>query len=194
LFFLNVEIIGSISGVHSPLEYYYFKDGNEAYLKIPRSNIDPIMALLDFDIDLLLPYFTKKGLNPDFNGIRKVADDTHYTIFAEHFSEVRLGVPTSPTSIEEFTREIPTEYSLNQNYPNPFNPSTSISYSIPSDGHVTLAIYDILGNEVAVLENDFKSAGSYSKTFDAHKLTSGIYFYTIRSGKFVDTKKMLLMK
>ncbi len=97
---------------------------------------------------------------------------------------------------------LPKKFKLDQNYPNPFNPSTSISYSIPSDGRVTLAIYDILGNEVAQLENGNKSAGTYSHSFDASQLTSGIYFYTLSSTDlesssgqdFVQTKKMLLMK
>ena len=88
----------------------------------------------------------------------------------------------------------PGTYSLNQNYPNPFNPTTSVSYSIPSDGYVTLSIYDALGKEVAVLDNGFRTAGNYSHTFDASALSSGMYFYTIRSGNFVQTKKMLLMK
>ena len=85
-------------------------------------------------------------------------------------------------------------FELYQNYPNPFNPTTSISYSIPNDARVTLAIYDVLGNEIANLENGYKSAGTYSCNFDAGNLSSGMYFYTIRSGNFVQTKKMLLMK
>ncbi len=88
----------------------------------------------------------------------------------------------------------PNNFELAQNYPNPFNPTTSISYSIPNDALVTLAIYDALGKEVAVLENGFRTAGNYSHTFDASNLSSGMYFYTIRSGNFVQTKKMLLMK
>lgn len=88
----------------------------------------------------------------------------------------------------------PNNFELLQNYPNPFNPTTSISYTIPGNGNVTLSIYDILGNRVALLENGNRTAGSYSTSFDASKLTSGIYFYTIRSGNFTETKKMLLMK
>ncbi len=98
------------------------------------------------------------------------------------------------TDVGEENTNVQKKFSLNQNYPNPFNPSTSISYSIPSDGYVTLSIYDALGSEVAVLDNGFKSAGNYSHTFDASDLSSGMYFYTIRSGNFVETKKMLLMK
>jgi hypothetical protein len=88
----------------------------------------------------------------------------------------------------------PNNFELAQNYPNPFNPTTSISYSIPNDGNVTLSIYDVIGNEVAVLVNGNKSAGTYSQNFDASNLTSGIYFYTIRADNFVETKKMLLIK
>jgi hypothetical protein len=88
----------------------------------------------------------------------------------------------------------PNKFELAQNYPNPFNPTTSISYSIPNAGIVTLIIYDIIGNEVAVLVNGNKSAGTYSQIFNASKLTSGIYFYTIRANEYVETKKMLLIK
>jgi uncharacterized repeat protein (TIGR01451 family) len=194
LFFLSIEIFGSVSGSHNPLEYYYFKNGKEAFLRIPLANINPLLAFLNFDRDLLLPFFTINGLNPDFNGIRKVIDATYYTIFAEHFSEVRLGIVQSPTEVSGELPKLPSVYRLNQNYPNPFNPTTSVSYSIPSNGYVFLGIYDVLGKEVAVLENSYKSAGHYSYSFDASDLNSGIYFYTIRANYFVETKKMLLMK
>ena len=88
----------------------------------------------------------------------------------------------------------PNNFELTQNYPNPFNPTTSISYSIPNDARVTLAIYDVLGNSVTILENGNKSAGTYSYSFDASNLTSGIYFYNIRANDFIQTKKMLLIK
>jgi hypothetical protein len=105
-------------------------------------------------------------------------------------SLAKNGSAETTSSIEA----APAAYKLNQNYPNPFNPSTSISFSVPNDGHVSLSIYDVLGNEVAVLEDGFKSAGTYSYSFDASDLTSGIYVYTIRSSTFVETKKMLLIK
>jgi len=94
------------------------------------------------------------------------------------------------------------EFSLEQNYPNPFNPSTKISWQSPASGHQTLKIYDILGNEVAALVDEFREAGIYNVEFDASGLPSGIYFYTLKlsdsetnSGKvFVETRKMILMK
>jgi len=88
----------------------------------------------------------------------------------------------------------PSVFSLSQNYPNPFNPGTTISYQLPVNGFVTLKVYDVLGNEVATLENEEKSAGEYEIEFDGSNLTSGIYFYKLQSGSFVETKRMLLLK
>jgi M6 family metalloprotease-like protein len=88
----------------------------------------------------------------------------------------------------------PSEYSLAQNYPNPFNPSTIISYSIKKAGFVSLKVYDVLGKEVAVLVSENESAGSYSVEFNAVNLSSGIYFYTLTSGDFTDSKKLMLLK
>jgi hypothetical protein len=86
------------------------------------------------------------------------------------------------------------EFNLAQNFPNPFNPTTLIRYSIPESGIVTLKIYDILGREVAQLINEEKAAGSYDFTFDASKLSSGVYMYKIESGNYQETKKMVLIK
>ena len=100
----------------------------------------------------------------------------------------------------EYSQEVeveitnPIEYILSQNYPNPFNPSTTISYSIPEDGNVTIKIYDILGNEVANLVDEFKQAGKYDINFDASKLSSGVYYYKMTSAGFSQSKKLMLMK
>jgi len=90
--------------------------------------------------------------------------------------------------------EIPGDYYLKQNYPNPFNPSTKISYSIPDISFVTLKVYDILGNEIATLVNGEKPAGNYEVEFKAENNTSGIYFYSLTSGAFTETKKMILLR
>ena len=94
---------------------------------------------------------------------------------------------------------IPTKFSLEQNYPNPFNPSTTIKYSIPSikgnqSAQTTLKVYNVLGMEIATLVNEVQSAGNYSVNFDASKLSTGIYFYTLNSGTFSQTKKMTILK
>ncbi len=98
------------------------------------------------------------------------------------------------TGLDEATNLQPKYFALEQNYPNPFNPSTKISWQSPVGGHQTLKVYDVLGNEVATLVNEEKPAGVYEVEFDASRLSSGIYFYTLRAGNFIETKKMILMK
>jgi len=98
------------------------------------------------------------------------------------------------TGVEKTNNEIPEHYSLKQNYPNPFNPSTKISFKIVEAGFTSLKVYDVLGNEVVTLVNEELQNGSYEIEFDAFGLTSGIYFYKLQSGSFIETKKMLLLK
>ena len=87
-----------------------------------------------------------------------------------------------------------TDYFLYQNYPNPFNPSTTINYSIPDISYVTIKVFDVLGNEIETLVNEEKPAGSYEITWYAENLPSGVYFYRLQAGDFIQTKKMILMK
>jgi hypothetical protein len=89
---------------------------------------------------------------------------------------------------------VPAEFLLTQNYPNPFNPSTKIKYSIPQSSQVTIKVFDILGNEIETLVNEDKPAGTYELTWYAEQLPSGIYFYKLQAGNFIETKKMILLK
>ena len=98
------------------------------------------------------------------------------------------------TGIDDGINEVPTEFSLAQNYPNPFNPTTTIKYSIPKLSFVTIKIYDVLGREVATLVNEEKTIGNYKVEFNGSNLSSGIYFYTLKAGKFTQTRKLVLMK
>ena len=98
------------------------------------------------------------------------------------------------TDVKQGNANIPQSYSLLQNYPNPFNPSTFIRYQIPKSGFVSLKIYDILGNEVKALVNETKSAGSYEVKFDGSDLSSGIYFYQLKTNNYTATKKLMLLK
>ncbi len=102
-------------------------------------------------------------------------------------SKVLLGV--TKTSVE-----LPAGFALSQNYPNPFNPSTKISYQLPVSNHATLKVFDAIGREVATLVNEMQEAGTYAVQFNAAGLSSGIYFYTLRAGNFVENKKMFLIK
>jgi len=106
----------------------------------------------------------------------------------------------------ESKKIVASKFNLNQNYPNPFNPTTTIKYSIPTPlnppfakegntgGFVTLKVYDVLGKEIATLVNKEQQSGNYKVTFNASSLPSGIYFYRLQSGNFVETKKLILLK
>jgi hypothetical protein len=115
------------------------------------------------------------------------------------FSNYKL-VPRTNDDFEGMTTGIEDEvltadnFSLAQNYPNPFNPATVIEFSIPMNGRVSLKIYDILGQEVMSLLNEEMNRGVHRVNFDASKLSSGIYFYTLQSGDYMQSKKMMLIK
>ena len=111
-----------------------------------------------------------------------------------------IGGVTVVTTVR--TENVPKGFTLSQNYPNPFNPTTTISFSLPQAGNVTLKVFDALGREVATLVNEFKSEGAYNVQFNGSSLSSGIYFYRLQAhqieggqaGSYVDTKKLVLMK
>jgi len=139
----------------------------------------------------------------DFSPYYHTTDDiiSHYNM--EYCAEViksagatllKYMFQNSPTGLDEDEMAQPTFIHLSQNYPNPFNPRTSINYSIPQKSEVQIIIYDGLGNEVTILVNEKKDIGNYVVMFNASGLTSGVYFYQLRAGSFVETKKMVLMK
>jgi hypothetical protein len=107
-------------------------------------------------------------------------------------------------AVKTISSKIPSGFSLGQNYPNPFNPSTKISWQSPVSSHQTLKVYDVLGNEVTTLLDEYKPAGTYEVEFsakggsasggNAYDLPSGIYFYKLQAGGFIETKKMILIK
>lgn len=97
-------------------------------------------------------------------------------------------------SSEENISSIPSKFELKQNYPNPFNPVTNIDYNIPKNSNVKITVFDNAGKEVSVIVNEFKQAGQYSSSFNAMKLSSGVYYYKIQAGDFVEVKKMTLLK
>jgi GH35 family endo-1,4-beta-xylanase/TPP-dependent 2-oxoacid decarboxylase len=98
------------------------------------------------------------------------------------------------TGVKEISSQIPVSYELKQNFPNPFNPTTNIQYNIPKTSNVTLRIYDVLGRLVQTLVNTEQKPGSYSVSFNAQNLSSGVYFYQINAGNFTETKKLMLLK
>lgn len=96
--------------------------------------------------------------------------------------------------VESEQGEVPTIFSLAQNYPNPFNPTTAITYQLAAGSDVILKVFDILGNEIATLVNEYETAGRYEVEFNTTALPSGIYLYQLRAGNFIESRKMVLMK
>ncbi|MEP0860283.1 MAG: T9SS type A sorting domain-containing protein [Ignavibacterium sp.] len=136
--------------------------------------------------------------------VRCVAVDADDYLYAGPWGYSLYKTTTSTVTSAEDIRFTPANFYLEQNYPNPFNPTTKIKYTVPQDEkretrNVTLKVYDILGNEIATLVNDYKPAGSYEVEFSGHSdegqnLTSGVYFYRLQAGSFIETKKMVLLK
>ncbi len=100
----------------------------------------------------------------------------------------------APIGIINLSNGIPKQYALHQNYPNPFNPTTKVKFDIPRTGLVKLTLYDVLGNEVAVILDGVQNAGYYEAEINASSYASGIYFYVLRAGNYTETRKMILLK
>jgi len=110
-----------------------------------------------------------------------------------NYTTIRGGMYKKGNTEEELlTKNL--SFSLDQNYPNPFNPATMIKYQLQKNGNVTLKVFDILGNELKTLVNEFKEKGEYTAQFDASLLPSGMYLYQIKASDYIATKKMLLVK
>ena len=124
-----------------------------------------------------------------------LGNDNNIYVVGGNTANINQGTPTSMND----NHISPDGFTLEQNYPNPFNPSTTISFSIPSSAFTSLKVFDIIGNEVATLVNEEKSAGTYEVLFNSHSdegrnMTSGTYFYRLSAGSFSEVKKMILIK
>ena len=109
----------------------------------------------------------------------------------------KIGYATAPKDpITGIADEgvVPEKYELSQNYPNPFNPETVISYSIPKTEEVSLVVYNLIGEEIARLIDESKHSGNYTVEWNASNVASGIYFYRLQAGDFIQTRKMVLLK
>ncbi|BDQ03383.1 ScyD/ScyE family protein [Ignavibacterium sp.] len=121
--------------------------------------------------------------------------DSNGNLFITSFSQDNiLKVSNLPTAVETEINSVVNNFILEQNYPNPFNPSTKISWQSPVGSRQTIKVYDILGNEVATLVDEFREAGRYEIEFDASKLSSGMYLYKLETGNYTEIKKMILIK
>jgi hypothetical protein len=158
----------------------------------------PFTLIKDQEVEVLIGYEIDRSTTPlgGITAVRSVSEAVQ-TFYENNFGYPIVSVEDEPPVVSSFM--------LEQNYPNPFNPSTKIKFTIPSviatplergkqSQSVTLKVYDVLGNEIATLVNEELSPGEYEVEFNATQLTSGIYFYQLKAGSLVETKKMVLMK
>ncbi len=148
-----------------------------------QASLDSNIGIVDFDNEL--PYS-----DLDFHTIKDLVSD-HRPIYAKFRYDLGdddgLG-----TGIDSNIR--PSEIKLGNSYPNPFNPVTTIEYSLPEDTHVTLSVYNLKGQTVQVLRDEYHKAGKYSLKWNARGFSSGLYFYSLKANEFTETRKMLLVK
>lgn len=161
--------------------------------------------LLDGDGQELINAKQVNAMQTFFTNLSAAGSQSLQQLIAEELQRIGplenyIGMPISEVinwtlvSAEDEKSPIPASYGLAQNYPNPFNPSTVISYRLPGSGDVTLKVYDLLGREVATLVNEEKPSGTYEVTFDASGLSSGVYYYQIKTDGYLETKKMILIR
>jgi len=175
---------------------------------------DTTLVLYNLSTKLAVEY--GPSLDASVNKIGKVPSGDYYSITSDQEKYWLWGYADSPENMTQIGKDLfvnivdymsntlvsvdeegitkPESFKLNQNYPNPFNPSTKISYQLPSTGHVSLVVYDVIGNEVATLVNENQNSGTYNVNFNSSGLTSGIYFYKIITENFTQAHKMILLK
>jgi hypothetical protein len=178
---------GSLTGSYNNLKFRIF-----------NSDLTPLTEVMNGSKSQ-----ERDQINPDIvykdNKVFNVWQDNHvhgvgYDIWANVYNFENLY-----TGVSNNEGKTPLSFKLSQNYPNPFNPATTIQYTLPSivgaqGSNTILKIFDLLGREVATLVNQKQKPGEYRVTFNAGNLASGIYFYRLTSGNFVQTKKMMLLK
>ncbi|MBT8385880.1 MAG: T9SS type A sorting domain-containing protein, partial [Ignavibacteria bacterium] len=133
-------------------------------------------------------------LEPEGNFVNPASMSGGKTAIVVRTTKIYAFSPGDISSIKENENIFVNKYHLSQNYPNPFNPSTTIKWQLPEAGLVTLKIFDVLGSEVTTLVDEELNAGEHETVFDANRFSSGIYFYRLKAGSFVETKKMIFLK
>lgn len=157
----------------------YMIHGSYDHIDVIHQSIDAFLPILD---------------NKQYEYLNEEYPEGHsYGFWRAHLDDALILFSVPTTKIEQ-GGITPSSFNLYQNYPNPFNPTTNIKFSIPENGYVELAIYDILGNKVKILMSEYKSEGTFTIVFNAENFTSGIYFYKLEINKLIYTKKMLLIK
>ena len=158
------------------------------YDQVMTFHSGPFTLEEDKPITIIVGYTIGQGDSP----LNSVTVGKELSAFVQQFYQSNFDDTILP--VEDEKNLIVDEFKLFQNYPNPFNPTTTIRFTISDVRFTTLKLYDVLGNEIKALVNEEKSTGNYEVKFDASSLPSGIYFYQLRAGSFVETKKMILLK
>lgn len=160
--------------------------------------IDVGLVAQDADFDPVSGILYWTTFNNGSGELRSVntssGSSTLITTFSNDLTSFAIQGDCPPSGLEQGSTGAPAGYRLSQNYPNPFNPVTTIAFSIPKSGTVSLKVYDLRGREIAVLLNQALSAGNYEYQWDAAEFPSGTYFYRIEAGRFSETRKLTLLK
>ena len=155
-----------------------------------------VTATLPEDVDYSPLWMVNIYDNADFDMVHDLASAQMANILVMGAANVNCPVVENESSsgVEQFGNSTPNSYELDQNFPNPFNPSTTIRFSVPSSEFVSLRIYNSIGEKVAELVNQVLPAGIYNVNWNAENVSSGVYFYKIEAGSFINTKKMILLR
>ncbi|MGB8319367.1 MAG: T9SS type A sorting domain-containing protein, partial [Ignavibacteriaceae bacterium] len=144
----------------------------------------------EYSFDFYVPPHSAEARSANWFALKSNSSSLPITLYIDDLRIEKLG---TAVSVNDTHSEVPVNFSLNQNYPNPFNPATILSFNIEHKSIVSLKVFDLLGKEIATLVNEEKPAGCYQVQFDASNLSSGVYFYTMETAGFVQTKKMILL-
>jgi len=185
---------GEGTNIEPTLEYGY--QYLERVQEIRKAFIDPAFDSRKENLLLPIRIYQLRKKNPVDTGINAALNRAFDLIVSGDINKATILIDSLATITDLQLNSSGKPYSLllEQNYPNPFNPTTKIKYELPSDSFVTIKVFDVLGHEIKTLINSQQVLGYYEINFDGSSLPSGIYFYRIQAGNFVQTKKMILMK
>jgi hypothetical protein len=190
--------LGNVLGINcSEVNPFYWFSGDPVtqtgWLGTHPTDIRNALSTEPFDlvknkpVNIIVAYTIGKG-SDNINSITKARETVNYL-----FEEYERNFSTI-VGVDDKSEKVVNNFSLSQNYPNPFNPTTKIEYSVETQHAVSLQVFNILGQKVKTLVNEVKSPGTYEVIFDASQLASGVYFYRLTAGSFVQTKKLMVIK
>ena len=183
--------IGGTTPWNPPAPVYL--DGESGLLHSKYILIDPDLPSSDPIVETGSYNFSTAATTGNDENFLLIYDSLVANQYLQDFAK-RYTLAGGTIKVEMISSVIPDNFLLSQNYPNPFNPRTEISYEVPAAKLVKLTVYNILGKEMAELVNERQSPGRYKVSFDASNLTSGVYFYTLSTDNFTETKRMILLK